>query len=153
MFNYYYRFLFDVVIILEFLYQFLRKGLKWQWKKEQQEVFVKFKELLQLVEFLVYFDLVKEFVFVIDVLDYGVGVVLFYKMEGGIECLIGYMFRFLNGVERNYFILEKEVLVIIFGVKKFYQFFYGYLFIIKMDYKFLEGLLNEKKGILVFVVL
>lgn len=67
-----------------------------------------------------YFDLVKEFVFVIDVLDYGVGVVLFYKMEGGIECLIGYMFRFLNGVERNYFILEKEVLVIIFGVKKFY---------------------------------
>lgn len=68
---------------------------------------------------LVYFDFLKEFIFVIDVFDYGVGVVLFYKVEGGVEWLIGYMFRFFNVVERNYLIFEKEVFVIIFGVKKF----------------------------------
>lgn len=54
-----------------------------------------------------------------DVLDYGVGAVFFYRMVDGIERLIGYVLRSLNIVERGYFIIEKEVLVIIFRVKKF----------------------------------
>ena len=146
MLNYYNRFLPDVATILEPLHQLLRKGSKWQWKKEQQEAFAKSKELLQSAELLVHFDPAKELVLATDASDYGVGAVLSHKTEGGTERPIGYMSRSLNGAERNYSTLEKEALAIIFGVKKFHQFLYGHSFTIKTDHKPLEGLLNEKKG-------
>ena len=144
MLNYYHRFLPDVATILEPLHQLLRKGSKWQWQKEQQEAFAKSKELL-----LVHFDPAKELVLATDASDYGVGAVLSHKMEGGTERPVGYMSRSLNGAERNYSTLEKELeaLAIIFGVKKFHQFLYGHSLTIKTDHKPLEGLLNEKKGI------
>ena len=147
MLNYYHRILPDVATILEPLHQLLRKGSKWQWQKEQQKAFAKSKELLQSAELLVHFDPAKELVLATDASDYGVGTVLSHKMEGGTERPIGYMSRSLNGAERNYSTLEKEALAIIFGVKKFHQFLYGHSFTIKTDYKPLEGLLNEEKGI------
>ena len=146
MLNYYHRFLPDVATILEPLHQLLRKGSKWQWKKEQQEAFAKSKELLQSAELLVHFDLSKEPVLATDASDYGVGAVLTHKMQGGTERPNGYMSRSLNGAERNYSTLEKEVLSIMSGVKKFHQFLYGHSFTIKTDHKPLEGLLNERKG-------
>lgn len=45
--------------------------------------------------------------------------VFLYKMEDGLEYLILFVFRILIKVERNYFDLESEVFVVIFGVKKF----------------------------------
>lgn len=110
-------------------------------------VFDKFKKLFQFVNFLVYFQLDLELILVSDVFDYGVGVVFFYQMVDGVECLIGYVLRLLNKVECGYFIIEKEVLVIIFGVKKFNQFLYGQKFIIQIDYKLLEEFFNEKKEV------
>jgi len=50
MLNYYHRFLPDVATILEPLRQLLRKGSTWQWRKELQKAFAKFKELLQSAE-------------------------------------------------------------------------------------------------------
>ena len=144
MLNYYHRFLPDAATILEPLHQLLRKGSTWQWRKEQQEAFAKFKELLESPELLVHFDPAKELVFATDASDYSVGAVLSHKMEGGTERPIGYMSRLLNEAEIKYSTLEKEALAIIFGVKKF---LYGHSFTIKTDHKPLEGLLNEKKGI------
>lgn len=40
---------------------------------------------------------------VIDVLFYGIGVVLLYVMEDGIECFIVYVFCILIKVEKVYF--------------------------------------------------
>jgi len=145
--NYYHRFLPDVATVLEPLHQLLRKGSKWQWLEEQQEAFEEAKELLQSAELLVHFDPSKELILATDASDYGVGAVLSHKVEGGAERPIGYMSRSLNAAVRNYSTLEKEALAIIFGVKKFHQFLYGHPFTIKTDYKPLEGLLNEKKGI------
>lgn len=72
---------------------------------------------------------------------------LSHRVKNGTERPIGYVSRSLQEAERKYSTLEKEALAIIFGVKKFHQFLYGHRFIIKTDYKPLEGLLNEKKGI------
>lgn len=76
------------------------------------------------------------------------GVVSLHKRGNGTERPIGYVSRILQKAQRNYFMLEKEALAIIFGVKKFHQFLYGHLSTIKTDPKPLEGLLSEKKEIL-----
>ena len=102
---------------------------------------------MQSAELLVHFDPSKELILATDASDYGVGAALSHKVEGGAERPIGYMSRSLNAAERNYSIIEKEALAIIFGVKKFHQFLYGHPFAITTDHKPLEGLLNEKKGI------
>jgi len=107
----------------------------------------KSKELLQSAELLVHFDPAKELILATDASDYGMGAVLSHKMEGGTERPIGYMSRSLTGAERNYSTFEKEALAIIFGVKKFHQFFHRHSLTIKTNHKLLEGLLNEKKGI------
>ena len=108
---------------------------------------------MQSAELLVHFDPAKKLVIATDASDYGVGAVLSQKMEGGTERPIRYMCRSRNGAERNYTTLEKEVLAIILGVKKFHQFLYGHSSTIKTDHKPLEGLLNEKKGIPALVAL
>ena len=146
MLNYYHRFIPDAATVLEPLHQLLRKGTNWQWLEEQQIAFEKAKELLQSAELLVHFDPKKELILASDASDYGMGAVLSHKMEDGSERPVGYVSRSLNDAERNYSTLEKEALAIIFGVKKFHQFLYGYSFTIKTDHKPLEGLLNEKKG-------
>ena len=64
-------------------------------------------------------------------------------MANGTERPIGYVPRSLNAAERGYSTTEKEALAIIFGVKKFSQFLYGYKF--KIDHKPLKGLSNENK--------
>ena len=67
------------------------------------------------------------------------------RMANGTERPIGYVPRSINAAERGYSTTEKEALSIIFGVKKFGQFLYGYKF--KIDHKPLKGLSNEKKGV------
>ena len=68
-------------------------------------------------------------------------------MEDGEEKPVGFASRTLAPAERNYSQLEKEALAIIFGVKKFHNYFYGRHFEIRSDHKPLERLLSEKKGI------
>ena len=118
-----------------------------KWLEEQQTAFDKAKELLQSADLLVHFDPEKELILETDASDYGVGAVLSLKMKNGTERPLGYASRTLQEAERNYSTLEKEAWAIIFGIKKFHQFLYCHLFTIKTDYKPLEGLLSEKKGI------
>ena len=68
-------------------------------------------------------------------------------MADGTEPPIGYVSRSLNSAEHGYSTIDKEALVIIFGVKKFNQFLYGQKFTIQTDHKPLEGLFNEQKGV------
>lgn len=57
--------------------------------------------MLNFLDFLVYYDFSKEFVFFCDVLFYGFGVVFFYIIDGK-EKLILYVLRILLLVEWNY---------------------------------------------------
>lgn len=43
----------------------------------------------------------------------------------GVERLISYVFCLLNIVEKGYFQFEKKVFVVVWGIKKFYNYFYG----------------------------
>jgi len=77
----------------------------------------------------------------------GVGALLSH-MSDGTECRIGYVSRSLNTAEHGYSTVEKEVLAIFFGGKRFPQFLYGLKFTIQTDHKPLERLFGKRKGIL-----
>ena len=60
--------------------------------------------------------------------------------------MLKYTFCTLTQAEKNYSQLQKETLTIIFGVKKFHQFFHCQKFVILSDHKPLRAL-NITKGI------
>ena len=53
----------------------------------------------------------------------------------------------LATVEKNYSQMDKETLVIVFGVKHFHQYLFGRKFVIKSDHKPLQHLFDEQKSI------
>ena len=96
----YHRFLPDVatVLYLELLRKLLEKDTKWQWLGEQQTALEKFKELLQSAQLLVHFDPQKKLILASDASDYGVGAVLFHRMDYGTERPIGDIPRSLRAL-------------------------------------------------------
>ncbi|CAG2226133.1 unnamed protein product [Mytilus edulis] len=68
-------------------------------------------------------------------------------MEEGCDRPVGYVSRTLAPAERNYSVLEKEGLAVIFALKKFHQYLFDRKFIIYTDHKPLIGLFNENKCI------
>ena len=56
-------------------------------------------------------------------------------MPDGSESPIGSVSRTLSPAEKRYSQLDREVLAIIFGVKRFHQYLYGQEFELKTDHK------------------
>ena len=89
------------------------------------------------------YDPSKQLVLACDASTKGVGCVLSHLIDG-VERPIAFYSRTLKPVEKNYSVLDKEVLADICGVKKFHCYLYGRSFIIQSDHKPPEKLLHEK---------
>ena len=72
-----------------------------------------------------HFDDKLPIIFSCDASPYGVGAVLSHRMANGDERPICFASRTLTAAERKYSQLDKEALVIVFGVKKHHQYLYG----------------------------
>ncbi|XP_053400680.1 uncharacterized protein LOC128557380 [Mercenaria mercenaria] len=70
---------------------------------------------------------------VCDASDTGVGAALLQRYEDG-QCPIAYASKKLLQRERNYSVIERECLSIVFGVKKFQKYLYGSAFILQTDH-------------------
>lgn len=78
-----------------------------------------------------------------DASAYGVALILSHRMSDGSDRPIAFASRTLTAAEKNYSVLERESLAIIFGVRKFHQYLYGNFVTIITDHKPLVGLYRE----------
>ena len=84
-----------------------------------------------------------DFVVQTDASDVGIGGVLLQEEEG-FRQPIAYASRKLRAAERNYSVIEKECLSVVWAVKKFHRYLYGRAFDLKVDHKPLQYLKRAK---------
>jgi len=145
--NYYGKFLPNLSTRLAPLYQLLKRGVKWQWNKQQEKAYEAAKDALQDDTLLVHYDSTRQLVVACDASQYGLGAVLSHIMDNGEERPVAYASRTLTAAEKNYSQLEKEALGVVFAVKKFHTYLFGRHFIIESDHRPLSYLFNSSKAI------
>ena len=133
--SYYRKFLPDLSTSLAPLYMLLGKYVHWKWSSEQDRAFQRSKELLTSSKLLVHFNPQLPLLLACDASAYGIGAVLAHRMPDGSEQPIGYVSSTLNPAERNYSQLEKEGLLCVFGIKRFYSYLFGHPFTWITDHK------------------
>ena len=145
--NYYGKFLPNLPSILAPLHRLLQKKATWIWGPEQNKAFQEAKTLLTSPRLLVHFNPERELLLTCDASPYGVGEVLFHRMEDGTERPVAFASRFLAPAEKKYSQLDKEGLAVVYGVKKFHQYLFGRQFEIASDHKPLQHLFSESRSI------
>ena len=84
------------------------------------------------------------FVLRTDASDVGIGAVLLHVFEGEGRLPIAYAGKKLLPRERNYSVIEKECLAIIWDVEKFRKYLYGVEFLLETDHKPLSHIQTAK---------
>lgn len=130
--TYYGKFLPNLATRLAPLYRLLVKDVPWGWTAQHARAFEDSKKLLLSANLLVHFDPKLPLLLACDASAYGVGAVLAHRMPDGSERL---RLAHFNSAERNYSQLEKEGLLCIFGIKKFYSYLLGHAFTLIIDHK------------------
>jgi len=120
---------------------FIKKDVKYAWGDAHQYAFEKLKKILTEEPILQYPDFEKEFLLATDASNYALGCVLSQGDKGNKKS-IAYASRVLNSSEINYSTIEKECLVIIFGIKHFRPYLWGKKFKIITDHRPLVWLFN-----------
>ena len=87
--------------------------------EKEEQTFQQSKYLLNSSNLLIHYDPEKPMVIACDASPYGLGAVLSHIMPDKSERPIIFTSRTLTNAERNYSQIQKEVLAIIFAVKKF----------------------------------
>lgn len=123
------------------LRQLLRKDSVWQWQHEHGEAVKTLKNALITAPVLKYFDPKKSVVIQADASKDGLGACL---IQDGHP--ISYASRALTDTEKNYAQIEKELLAIVFSVKRFHQYVYGVKVDVQSDHKPLETILRKPLG-------
>ena len=102
-----------------------RKGVQYKWTPECQAAFDAIKSELAVQTTRVHFDECRPLILATDASPYGVGAVLLQKLDDGREHMVTCTSRTLSSAERNYSLIEKEALGIVFGLKRLRQFVAG----------------------------
>lgn len=99
--------------------QVLKKNSKCEWIEKCQEFFNKFQKILQPDFLLIHFN-PKLPIAVADASQISNSSYIFHKFEDGSRKEIYHASRSLTGMEQKYNQIEKEVLALVFAVKKFH---------------------------------
>ena len=90
-------------------------------------------------------DFQKQFVLRTDASQEGIGAVLMQESNGQLFP-VSYYSRKLRAAEKNYSTVEKELLAVVEGVKKYYFFIYGDEFVLETDHLPLASLKTSKNS-------
>lgn len=145
--NYYAKFVPNLSSELIALYRLTKKDVKFEWTSECKEVYRRSKKLLLENNLLVHYDPKKPIIITCDASPYGVGAVLSHLING-IERPVLFASSTLTDAERNYSQLHREALAVIFALKKFHKYVYGYKFVIHSDHQPLKEIFGPKRGVL-----
>lgn len=124
----------------------MRKDVKWSWDEECILAFQSCKKLLCNNNLLVHFDPNKPIVIACDASPYGVGAILSVVVDGQ-ERPCYMVSSTLSKAEKNYSQIHREALAVVFAIRRFHKFVYGYSFTVYTDHQPLEKLLGDQKAL------
>ena len=134
--NYYSKFLPNLSSVLSPLYSLLQADKIWTWGHEEEESLVTAaKALLSSSKLLVHYDPNNPLMLSCDASSYGVGAVLSHQMQDGSEKPIGFASRTMSATEKKYSQLDKEALALMFGISKFHQAMWFWLWITSIQHQ------------------
>ena len=145
--NYYRKFIPNMSTLVSPLNQLLSKDTPWCWSPECKGSFQALKDTLASSSVLAHYSPKLEVQLAVDASPVGLGAVISHITEDGTERPIAYASRSLTKAEKNYSVIEKEALAIIFGIRKFQQYLYGRKFTLLTDHQPLTLLFGPKRGI------
>ena len=119
--NYYCQFIQGFVSIARPLHDMVKKDRKWEWTEKQEEAFEELKKRFMQEPVLAVPDLNRKMRMEVDILDYATGEVLSMESKDRRLRPVTFLSKFLNEMERNYEIHDKEMLAIIRGLESWRQ--------------------------------
>ncbi|HSN24248.1 MAG TPA: RNase H-like domain-containing protein, partial [Methylomicrobium sp.] len=128
------------------LHVLTRKGARFEWTETQETAFNQLKDLLTSAPVLSAPMDTGTFILDADSSNEAVGVVL-QQVQDGKERVIAYASRCLDNAERSYCTTRKELLAVIYGLKKYRQFRLARSFIIRADHAALTHLLRTPEPV------
>lgn len=140
--NYYRIFIAEFAKLADPLYNLLRKNVKFDWKKEQDEAIIALKESLSTTPILRYPDFTKPFVLHTDASLTGIGACLMQLHEGLLHPII-YVSKCLSETQRKYSTTKRETLALVFGLEQFRHLIWGYCVHVYTDHFPLLGILAK----------
>lgn len=120
------------------LRELLRKDSVFIWGDRQKTDFDKLKQTLITKPVLKYFDVNKEVVLSVDSSSTGLGAVLLQN-----SFPIAYASKALTDNQKSWAQIEKELLAIVYGCRKFHQYIYGRHVVVESDHKPLESIFKK----------
>ena len=142
--GYYRRFILNYSGLAAPLIKLLKRDSKYLWNIAASEAFLALKNKLVTPPILRFPDFNKDFVLMTDASNYAVGAVLGQKDEEGRDYVIAYASRSLKVHEKNYAVVEKEALAIVFAVKYFRHYILNKKILILSDQRSLQWLMTHK---------
>ena len=113
------------------------------WNDEHLQSFHQLKQALQADVLLEYPDLSQPFFVATDASNYGIGAALFQRIDGK-ERYISFVAHALSPSERNYSATKRELLAVMFALRKFHQYLWGNPFTLYTDHRALCYLHTQK---------
>ena len=144
--NYYNRFLPNLSTVLAPLHQLLQKQARWNWTTDCSTAFEKVKRLIASELVLTHFTPDRPLVLSCDASAYGLGALLSHNGPGG-ERPIAFASQTLADSEQKYSPIEKEVLALVWGIKRLEQYLLGNQFTLITDHQPLASILHPEKGL------
>lgn len=145
--NYYGKFVKQMREIRSPLDNLLRDNVEFEWSKDCQQSFDKFKSILSSELLLTHYNPKLPIKVAADASNVGLGAYIAHTFPDGSEKVIMHAARSLAPPETRYSQIEKEAAALIFAVKKFHRMIFGRRFTLLTDHKPLKAIFGNKKGI------
>ena len=120
------------------LRELIKKNVAFHWLDTHDRAFEELKRVLTDSETLRYYNVTKGVTLQVDASQHGLGAALLQD-----DGPVAFASRAMNDTRKRYAQIEKELLAIVFGCKRFHQYVYGKTITVETDHKPLESIFRK----------